>query len=75
MLYVCGMEISEFNNTRFGAGDSVLYKNEIWPIVAVDFEESLFAIPNERGITVEVSDQMTWVRCENCKYIQKLNVN
>jgi hypothetical protein len=62
------MTIEEFNNTRFGAGDSVIYKNELWPIVAVEFEEALFAI------TVAVADQMNWVRCENCQYISKDNL-
>jgi len=68
------MSIEEFNNTRFGAGDSVIYKNELWPIVAVEFEEALFAIPNERGITVAVADQMDWVRCQSCQYISKDNL-
>jgi hypothetical protein len=65
------MTIQEFNSTRFGAGDLVIYKNQTWPIIEVDFEEALFGIPNERGITVEVADQMTWVRCENCQHIPK----
>lgn len=63
------MTIQEFNETRFGAGDLVNYKNEIWPIIEVDFEEALFGIPNERGIKVECADQITWVRCENCQHI------
>lgn len=65
------MTIEQFNNTRFGAGDEVIYKGETWPIIEVDFEEALFGIPNERGITVEVADQITWVRCENCTFIKK----
>lgn len=57
------MTIQQFNNTRFGNGMKVIYKNEIFPIVAVDFEEALFAIPNIRGI--ETDSETTWVRCEN----------
>jgi len=62
------MTIEQFNKTRFGNGMKVIYKNEIFPIVAVDFEEALFAIPNSRGI--ETDSDNTWVRCENVSLVE-----
>ena len=64
------MTKEEFYKTRFGAGSKCFYKGVVWNVVAVDFEEELIAIPNEEGITVEVADQMQWIRCENAEMIK-----
>jgi len=64
------MTIQEFDLHRFGAKQKVIYKNETWPLIEVDFEEKLFAIPNEIGIEVNCADQLTWIRCENAQIIE-----
>ncbi len=64
------MTKDEFYNTRFVADSKCIYKGIVWNVVAVDFEEELIAIPNEEGITVEVADQMQWIRCENAEMLK-----
>jgi len=63
------MTQEEFKKTSFGNGDSAKYKNKIYQIAQVDFEEMLIGmlmnIPG--GDWTEIS----WVRCENIEFIPK----
>lgn len=66
------MTIEEFNNTRFKFGMKAEYKNNVYDIISVDFEENLIGLDNGiiecNGCGTERTDVM-WVRCENCKII------
>lgn len=59
------MEIEEFNKTSFGAGMIAKYKGCEYPVVSVNFEESLFGLGD---INVD-DDDLIWVRCENVDLI------
>ena len=62
------MTIQEFNETSFGKGDKAIYKNETYPIATVDFQESLIGL---HGVCLGAEeDDITWVRCENVKFVQ-----
>jgi hypothetical protein len=63
------MTIEEFNKLRFGAGDQVIFKGEIYDLVSVDFEEALIGI-DERLVGSE-EDDISWKRCENCELVKK----
>jgi len=63
------MTKEEFKTKVFQHYTECLYKGIKYPVVCIDREESLIALPNEEGIEVEVADQMTWVRCENVELI------
>jgi hypothetical protein len=65
------MSIEELNNTKFNQGDRVIYKGVTYPVVVIEFDESLIGIPFDPRIKVEVADQITWVRCENCELIKQ----
>ncbi len=56
------MTIDEFNNTRFGAGDKVIYDGKEYPITSVDFEEMLIGLNMESDNLIDCE----WKRCENC---------
>lgn len=55
------MTIPDFQNMRFGAGMVVIYKEHLYDIYAVDFEENLIQIG------AAFSEDGFWVRCENCE--------
>ena len=59
------MTKGQFAKKRFGEDTKCVYRGEVWDIVTVDREEALIAIPNEKGIIPQVSDEVKWVRCEN----------
>lgn len=60
------MKNKEFIAFKFGAGQKVLYKGKEYDLVSVDFEEQLIGFIDE---TNNLSDTVTWVRCENCEII------
>jgi len=57
------MEIEEFNKTGFSNKTKIEYQNNIYNVMAVDFDEALI------GIKRDNDDEIYWIRCENCKYI------
>jgi hypothetical protein len=61
------MDIEEFSKTRFGAGDKMRKKSDgkIYDIVALDFDESLFAYWPDN----ESQETTWWIRCENVDFI------
>ena len=61
------MNIEEFQNTRMGPGDKFRKNSdgEVYDIVSIDFEESLFAYRADS----EQKEAMWWVRCENVEFI------
>lgn len=68
------MTIEEFKNTCFYYGMTAEYKNETYFIASVDFEENLIGLDD--GITEceKCGCEQTiikWVRCENCKIVDK----
>jgi hypothetical protein len=62
------MTIDQFNETRFGAGDKVIYDWKEYDIYSVDFEEALIGI-NE-NIPGSDEDDISWKRCENCELVK-----
>ena len=54
------MTIEEFNKTGFTGKMKMRYKNEVYDIVSVDFQEALFAYSLDDGY-----DNLSWARCEN----------
>ena len=58
------MTREEFNKTRFGAGMSCVYKENIYSISIVNFEEGLFALDDGFSESDDMED-LTWVRCES----------
>lgn len=63
------MTQEEFNQTSFGNGDRAIYKNKVYPVASVDFEENLI------GLLMNISGgeegDISWVRCENVEFIPK----
>lgn len=61
------MTLEEFKNTRMGAGDKFKYIKDgnIYDIVALDFDEALFAYWPEN----KQQETMWWVRCESAEFI------
>lgn len=59
------MSIEEFDTTGFTGGMKVLYKNQQYDIVMVDFEEKLIGINEIQNI----DDSCDWKRCENIELI------
>ncbi len=59
------MTIDEFNNTKFGAGDKVIYHGKKYPIASVDFEECLVGLDME----CDLLEDIQWKRCENVIYV------
>lgn len=61
------MTLEEFKKTRMGAGDKFKYSKDgnIYDIVALDFDEALFAYWPEN----QQQETMWWVRCENVEFI------
>lgn len=57
------MNIEDFDKTRFGNGDTAIYKGKQYLIAQVDFEERLF------GLVEGKKDEAMWVRCENIQFI------
>ena len=57
----------EFSKQSFGAGDKARYKDGIYVVATVDFDEQLI------GLLLNISggepDDVSWVRCENVDYI------
>lgn len=62
------MTLEEFNNTGYGGGDKVAYHGNTYPVHRVDFTEALFAIDNYND-----PENLSWVRCENVKFISGYN--
>lgn len=59
------MTQTEFENQKFGAGDTAIYKGQKYKVASVDFEEMLI------GLFIEDADEdsnISWVRCENVIY-------
>lgn len=59
------MTIDEFNDTGFGPGMFAIYKDNKYPISAVDFDEALLEL---KGV-VGGADHSSWVRCESVEII------
>lgn len=62
------MHPHEFDNTRFSAHTWVMYKGKRFFMIAVNFDERLFALVEEKA-AVPV-DEWLWVRCENVEIIK-----
>jgi hypothetical protein len=62
------MTPQEFDNTGFGSGMKVIYKDSEYLLGSVDFEERLIGIVTEEDFK---SGDYTydWIRCENCELI------
>lgn len=56
------MSKEEFENFRFGVGNEFLYKEQVYKLISVDFEEGLIGLEQEESIS-----PIFWVRYENCK--------
>lgn len=54
------MTIEQFNDTKFSGKETIIYQNQEFELVAVDFEEYLIGI-----FEVEDDDTVYWKRCEN----------
>lgn len=63
------MTIQEFNNTGFTGGMTAIFKGKEYPIVTVDFEESLIGI--DENISGAEPDTVSWKRCENIELKSK----
>jgi len=62
----------EFNNSRFHANTWVVYENEMKYVIAIDFEEALFALTDEKANIP--AEEWRWVRCESVTTKPKLTV-
>ena len=62
----------EFNNTGFHSNTWVEYKGELMYVIAVDFEEGLFALVHDRK--PYPADEWTWARCESVSKKANLKV-
>ena len=60
------MTITEFNKTKFGSGDKIIYLGQEYPLRAIDFDEALFAYSLEGW---QEGDQYSWCRCENAEIV------
>lgn len=60
------MTQDDFNATEWGAGMSVIYHGEEYPVDAVDFTERLIGIVGY----VLYCDETTWVRCESVEVVK-----
>lgn len=68
------MTKEEFLRTRFAKGMRVKYRESIYDVVSVDFEECLIGMDagtQECGCCGEETVAVSWVRCENCDLITK----
>ena len=61
------MTIEEFNKIKFGAGMKAKYKDYIYGIVSVNFEESLLGLADDD--VHDDDDDLIWVRCENAEIV------
>ena len=59
------MTIVEFNSTAWYQNMFAMYNGHKYPVIAVDFFESLVAL---EGVT-QGSDEPNWVRCENIELV------
>lgn len=66
------MTRQEFNDSRFHVNTWVLYRNEMKYVIAIDFDEALFALVDEKLDTP--ADEWKWVRCESITVKPKLAV-
>lgn len=57
------MNKQEFKNTSFGVNIRIEYKEKIYRIASINFEEDLIGLDEE-------DDIINWVRCENCKIVK-----
>lgn len=62
------MTITEFEQTGFSANTKITYKDKIYEVIMVDFEENLIAI-DEFPDDDDEYKQFSWKRCENCEII------
>ena len=58
------MTIEEFNKTGFTGKMKMKYQGEVYDVISVDFEESLFAYSLDGDY-----DHLSWARCENVELI------
>lgn len=68
------MTKEEFLRTRFAKGMRVKYRESIYDVVSVDFEECLIGMDagtQECGCCGEETVAVSWARCENCDLIAK----
>ena len=66
------MTTAEFKKQSFANGDRVIYKEKVYPIAQIDFEEQLFGIIGEISNSPE---EITWKRCDNCEFIGWLKID
>ena len=59
------MTFDEFNEIKWTGGMLAVYCGNEYPIVSVDFEETLIAL---EGV-IQGSDDPNWVRCENIEIV------
>lgn len=64
------MTIQEFNNTRFGRGDKVIYQGEEYFLARCDFEEKLFGLLRIMPNPNIEPEETSWIRCENGEFIE-----
>jgi len=58
------MTKNDFFSSRYGYGDKVCYKGNIYLVYSADFEEALFAID-----LCNDPENLSWVRCESVEFI------
>lgn len=66
------MTRDEFNSSRFNANTWVLYEDELRYVIAIDFEEALFALTEEKAPVP--AEEWRWVRCESVTVRPRLMV-
>jgi hypothetical protein len=67
------MTIDDFNMQKFKAGNKAKYKDLIYDIVSVDFEEKLVGLSDINFFAQQEGDEdlpVNWVRCENIEFIE-----
>ena len=66
------MTRQEFNNSSFHANTWVAYQNELKYVIAINFDEALFALTDEKADIHP--EEWRWVRCESVTVRPKLTV-
>jgi len=62
------MTLDEFDNAKWTGGMKLEYKNEVYEVAAVSFEEKLVGFQEDFATGNE--NDLSWARCENIKIIE-----
>lgn len=58
------MTQEQFRTTKFGVNSKFMYKEKVYGIITVDFEEELIGLAKEHN---DGEYDILWVRYENCE--------